>query len=469
MNKINFWRKAFILLIVLALTMSMTMVAFADEGKEDPGNTAIEKQDDTETPGTGEEPEPQEDPNLIDSGVVNDESGNSFTYKVIKLDDLYDGEKNYRLVISDGKIMPDFTKEYKAPWYEYRNFIHSVVIESGITYVGSYTFSNLYYLSLIDISKDVKTVGNHAFDTRDSYETKIKFSSKIRKIGSWAFAGVYLESKLILPDGLETLGSHAFDDCTEASKIVFPASIKTIGSSLISDWEMIGSIQYKGTKKQLYKVSIKKSGNLGLLRRKVNCSNGKTYFINNIKSAKITLSKKTFVYNGKKQTPKVTVKNALGVTMKKGKDYAISYSKSKRTKYGVYKIKIKPLKSGIYMGSTRSISYKIIPKAPKITYLTDSPYGGPYIEWKYKDYKKIDGYVIQYSTSSKFTKKTTLEYDEMNIVCGTPEFPGMKAGKTYYIRLKAWVNATNDVLESKYSNVVSYKCKKDQKTIEEMT
>ena len=41
MNKINFWRKAFILLIVLALTMSMTMVAFADEGKEDPGNTAI--------------------------------------------------------------------------------------------------------------------------------------------------------------------------------------------------------------------------------------------------------------------------------------------------------------------------------------------------------------------------------------------------------------------------------------------
>lgn len=57
------------------------------------------------------------------------------------------------------------------------------------------------------------------------------------------------------------------------------------------------------------------------------------------KASKVTLSKKTYTYNGKVKKPSVIVKDSNGTKLKKGTDYSITYAKG-RKKVGKYTVKI---------------------------------------------------------------------------------------------------------------------------------
>ena len=50
-----------------------------------------------------------------------------------------------------------------APWYEYFTSFHIVVIEIGITTVGSCAFTSCQNLTLITIPNNVTTIGMSAF------------------------------------------------------------------------------------------------------------------------------------------------------------------------------------------------------------------------------------------------------------------------------------------------------------------
>ncbi|MGN0484219.1 MAG: MBG domain-containing protein [Lachnospiraceae bacterium] len=54
----------------------------------------------------------------------------------------------------------------------------------------------------------------------------------------------------------------------------------------------------------------------------------------------VTLSKTTFVYNGKYQKPSVTVKDSKGNVLRKGRDYTVSYSR-KSKEVGNYTVTVK--------------------------------------------------------------------------------------------------------------------------------
>lgn len=76
-----------------------------------------------------------------------------------------------------------------------------------------------------------------------------------------------------------------------------------------------------------------------------------------IENPVVSLSKKSYTYNGKVQTPTVTVKDFEGKALKKNKDYTLSYS-SGRKLAGTYYITVKF--KGAYSGS-KKLSYKIKP------------------------------------------------------------------------------------------------------------
>ena len=50
-----------------------------------------------------------------------------------------------------------------AGWYTLRSSITSVIIESGITSIGSYAFRSCSYLKTVEIAATVKTVNNIVF------------------------------------------------------------------------------------------------------------------------------------------------------------------------------------------------------------------------------------------------------------------------------------------------------------------
>lgn len=88
-----------------------------------------------------------------------------------------------------------------------------------------------------------------------------------------------------------------------------------------------------------------------------------TYTIKRQTASKVTvkLSKTTFAYNKKVQTPTLTLKDANGNTLKNRTDYTITYP-SGRKNVGTYKIVIRF--KGNYSGS-KTVSYTISPTAKK--------------------------------------------------------------------------------------------------------
>ena len=97
-----------------------------------------------------------------------------------------------------------------APWldtdsHSYAEEITAIVIESGVTTVGSYAFKGCYYVTSISIPTSVTT------------------------IGSYAFKGCYYVTSISIPAGVTTIGSYAFNNCYNAESISIPASVTSIG------------------------------------------------------------------------------------------------------------------------------------------------------------------------------------------------------------------------------------------------
>ena len=80
-----------------------------------------------------------------------------------------------------------------------------------------------------------------------------------------------------------------------------------------------------------------------------------------------SLTKKTVTYTGKKQQPKVVVKNEAGKTIK-AKYYTVKVKTCKNA--GTYKVTI--IGKGKYAGYTQTLTYKIKAKSQKVTIKKDT-------------------------------------------------------------------------------------------------
>lgn len=116
-------------------------------------------------------------------------------------------DDNGTLFISGSGDMTNYRQAKDVPWYQ--KDIYKVVIEEGITSIGSYTMSYMY---------DVKTV---------------EIPTSVTKIEEYAFACNMAES-LDLPDGITYIGECAFAYCEKLTDILFPDSVTYVGYHVFS-------------------------------------------------------------------------------------------------------------------------------------------------------------------------------------------------------------------------------------------
>ena len=93
--------------------------------------------------------------------------------------------------------------------YEYKYNPINVVIEEGITKVGSYVLDN------------VKTVEN------------VEFPTTLKEIGEFAFSSTSITT-LELPEGLEIIGESAFSNCESLTVARIPSTVTTLGGAFTS-------------------------------------------------------------------------------------------------------------------------------------------------------------------------------------------------------------------------------------------
>ena len=95
-------------------------------------------------------------------------------------------QQTRKLTISGSGKMSDYDENEEAPWYPYRDRIRDVVIESGVTHIGAWSFYN---------------TGAPIF--------RVNIPDSVKTIGSYAFAGAKLSS-VEIPDSVVTIGDYAF-------------------------------------------------------------------------------------------------------------------------------------------------------------------------------------------------------------------------------------------------------------------
>lgn len=172
------------------------------------------------------------------------------------------------------------------------------------------------------------------------------------------------------------------------------------------------------------------------------------------KVSKIKLSKTKYTYNGKKQTPSVTVKDSKGKELKVNTDYKVKLP-SGRKNVGTYEVKI-TFKGSKYSGS-KTLSYTINPKSTKLSKVSAKKKGFE-AKWK-KQSTQTKGYQIQYSTDSKFKSgNKTVTVNKNSTTRKT--ISKLKAKKKYYVRIRTYKTVGKQKYYSDWSKSVKVTTKK---------
>ena len=153
------------------------------------------------------------------------------------------------LTISGEGAMYDYPFD-DSQWYDLKSEITNVVIEDGVTSIGSSAFELFVNLKSVTIPESVTVIGDYALDECDSL-TKIVLHEGVTKIGDGAFANCdYLDTVVIpgtvtefgddvfascdrlanvtLCDGLTDIGTGTFANCTSLTDIVIPESVTSL-------------------------------------------------------------------------------------------------------------------------------------------------------------------------------------------------------------------------------------------------
>ena len=170
-----------------------------------------------------------------------------------------------RLTISGKGEMPNFSTAligYMPPWapIESTGFlgakVKSVVIEDGVTSIGSGAFLTCQSLTKVTMADSVTSMGERAFSVCNSLRS-VKLSNSLEAIPEGAFVSCLAlreitipESvisigknafttsglrKITIPNSVTTLGDEAFKFCSSLEEITIPESVTSLGSDLFED------------------------------------------------------------------------------------------------------------------------------------------------------------------------------------------------------------------------------------------
>ena len=159
------------------------------------------------------------------------------TQVVVKLDDPSaeedsgkDGNITWRLT-KDGTLyisgqgdMPDYDWN-KIPWRDFS--INKVVVQKGITSIGSFAFGDCSSLSSIKIPEGVTSIGSGAFENCSSL------------------------SSIKIPEGVTSIEGNAFGACSSLNSIKIPKNVSEIGILVFDECYELVSIYFKGNKPKI--------------------------------------------------------------------------------------------------------------------------------------------------------------------------------------------------------------------------
>ena len=351
-----------------------------------------------------------------------------------------------------------------APWYSYKDDIESVVIKEGITGIGHYNFADESNLKSITVPKSLQNFGNSAFNNTTSI-TEVNYAgaqseweaSPLSSYGTFNTATVnYNTSPEPEPEPTFDV-TYDFNGGTKDGKGTYVTKQVAFAPDITANFidamgvtapagKVLDAIEINGVRYEL--------GSSYLLNKNTTYK----YIWKDIApvvtaTPKATLSATSYTYNGKVRTPSVTVK-AGNTVLKKGTDYTVSFAKGRKN-VGTYKVTV--TYKGKYSG-TKTLTFKINPKGTSVSKVTSPKKKQLKVIWK-KQATQTTGYQIQYSTSSKFTKKTTKTVTVSKNKTMSKTISKLTSKKKYYVRIRTYKTVGKTKYYSAWSKAKNVKVK----------
>ena len=131
------------------------------------------------------------------------------------------------LTISGSGKMTDYTYGARAPWAQYRKQVTKIVLESGVTSIGSYAFYECTGLTNLTIPNGVESIGGNAFEICTGL-TGVAFPDSVTSIGETAFSGCTSLTGVLLPERVTRIGGSAFESCSALTSVTIPEGVTSI-------------------------------------------------------------------------------------------------------------------------------------------------------------------------------------------------------------------------------------------------
>ena len=422
---------------------------------------------------------------VVDSGSCG-KNGDNVTWKLTS---------EGTLTISGTGDMADFDywNGNGAPWLRVRLQAKKVIIQDGVTSIGSYAFYDCDALANVIISNGLTNIGNYAF-YRCTRLANVTIPASVTAIGWGAFQGCRSLKSVKIPSGVSSIDSYTFTDCTSLINVTIPTSVTSIGKCAfmgctgltdiklptlleVIDWRVFygctkltnisipksvtyinegafyscGSmtdVYYAGTTADWEKITIMIL-NTNLTSATLHCAPTAPVVKlgNSAASGKPMLTwnavEGATSYRIYRSTSKGSGYSLLGTTT--ATSYTNTGAKAGTTYY--YRVKacndagLSPY-SNVVSGKVKSVTPK--PSAPVVKIGHSASSGKPMLTWN----------AVSGATSYKVYRATSQNgtYSLLGSVTATSYTnTGAKAGTTYYYKVKA----VNSAGESAYSNIVS--------------
>ena len=120
----------------------------------------------------------------------------------------------------------------------------AVILQDGLTSIGSKAFRNCRGLTSIEIPSSVTSIGSSAFSSCTSL-TSITFgeNSKLASIGSDTFSACTSLTSIEIPSSVTSIGREAFSSCISLTSIKIPSGVTSIGRQAFQICSSLTSIE----------------------------------------------------------------------------------------------------------------------------------------------------------------------------------------------------------------------------------
>ncbi len=302
-----------------------------------------------------------------------------------------------------------FTVDSKNKYFATDGF--GVLLNKKLTKVVAYPAGRKD--STYSVPKTVTAIGDYAFSGAVKLKT-VALSEKTKTIGDYAFSDcVKLET--VNMSAVQTVGEYAFDYCENLEAVYFSKKLKTVGEAAFEGCEKLSDVYYAGTKKEWKKVKIAEYEDLFGEGNALDDAD-KHYGHKHTYGKAKTSVKATYLRKGYK----------LSVCSECGCVKSTDIAKLKLAKASLTSVKSSKKKQ---------------------------------ITVKWKTVADATGYEVKYSTSEKFTDKTTKTKTVSKQDTSKLTLKKLKSGKKYSVKVRAYKTVSGTTVYGSYSKAIRAKVK----------